>query len=213
MRIILIGPPGSGKGTQAAVAREAFKIAHISTGDILRENVRSSTALGKEAKAYMDAGSLVPDDLIMKMVAGRLRQDDAKTGFLMDGFPRTLPQAEAFDELMRSCGVVLDVAILLDVSDDDVVRRLVGRRVCSSCGAVYNVAGRRPKMEGVCDECSGRVAQRDDDTEPVIRKRLSVYHGETAPLIDYYERAGKLHRVDGTGPTDSVVSYMKSLKV
>jgi adenylate kinase len=212
VRIILIGPPGSGKGTQAAAVREAFKIAHISTGDILRENVRSSTALGKEAKVYMDAGSLVPDGLIMKMVAGRMERDDVKAGFLMDGFPRTLPQAEAFDELMTSRGMEIDAAILLDVSDDVVVRRLVGRRVCSSCGAVYNAAGRRPKMEGVCDECSGSVAQRDDDTEPVIRRRLSVYHGETAPVIDYYERAGKLHRVDGTGSADAVVLYLESIK-
>jgi adenylate kinase len=212
MRIILLGPPGAGKGTQAAAVKEVCPIAHISTGDILRENVRADTELGREAKKFMNAGSLVPDELIIKMMKERLRKSDAREGFLLDGFPRTAAQAEALDELMSGMGIALDAAVLLEIDDEVVVRRLTSRRVCSSCGAIYNAIAHRPKIDGVCDGCSGRVIQRDDDTETVIRNRLSVYHGETAPLVEYYERAGKLRRVDGSGPANTVASCLETLK-
>ena len=212
MRIILLGPPGAGKGTQAAAVREVRRIAHISTGDILRENVRVDSELGREAKKFMNAGSLVPDELIIRMMKGRLSQSDAREGFLLDGFPRTVAQACALDELMSGMGIELDAAVLLEIDDEVVVSRLTSRRVCSSCGAIYNALAHRPKIDGVCDSCSGRVIQRDDDTEAVIRNRLSVYHGETAPLVDYYERAGKLRRVDGAGPAGAVASCLDTLK-
>jgi adenylate kinase len=213
MRIILLGPPGAGKGTQAAAIKEVHPVAHISTGDILRENVRAGTELGREAKGYMDAGSLVPDALIIKMMAERLNQPDARESFLLDGFPRTVAQAVALDELTKAMGIELDAVILLDIGDDILVRRLTSRRVCSSCGAIYNVAGHMPKADGVCDKCSGHVVQRDDDMESVIRRRLDVYRGETAPLVDYYDKAGKLRRVEATGPANAVLSYLEFLKV
>lgn len=207
-----MGPPGAGKGTQAESVKKAYPMAHISTGDILRENVKACTELGASAKRYMDAGSLVPDDLIIKMMESRLNQGDAKTGFLLDGFPRTVTQAAALDELLKKMGTQIDAAILIEVDDDIVIKRLTSRRVCSSCGAIYNVISHNTKVEGVCDDCSGSVIQRDDDTESVIRNRLSVYHKETTPLVDYYEKVGKLRRVNGTGPVDGVLSCLASMK-
>jgi adenylate kinase len=212
MRIILIGPPGAGKGTQAAAIREKYPLAHISTGDILRENVRAGTELGAEARKFMDSGALVPDALIIKMMRERMGQPDASEGFMLDGFPRTVAQAEALEELLKDIGAGLDAVILLEIDDDAVVRRLGSRRVCSSCGAIYNVVGHPTKAEGVCDDCSGEVIQRDDDTEPVIRRRLEVFHAQTAPLVEYYENRGKLRRVDGAGSSDAARTILDSLK-
>jgi adenylate kinase len=210
MRIILIGPPGAGKGTQAAAVKSSFPVDHISTGDILRENVRAGSPLGIEAKKFMQAGALVPDELIIEMMRERLAKG-AAVGFMLDGFPRTVAQAEALDELLKEMSVPLDAAILLEVSDETVVKRLFGRRVCSSCGAIFHVTGNPTSTEGVCDLCSGPVVQRDDDGEEVIRRRLSVYHRDTAPLAEYYEKSGLLHRVDASGPFDTVKTHLESV--
>lgn len=212
MRIILIGPPGAGKGTQAASIKAEYPIAYIATGDILRENVRSGTKLGLSAKAYMDAGKLVPDDLIIEMIEERFLAPDCKGGFLLDGFPRTLPQAEALDRFLDGKSMRLDVVVELEISDDEVVRRLTSRRICSSCGAIYNVIAHPTKVEGVCNICSGRVIQRDDDKESVIRNRLDVYHGQTVPLIEYYAKKGLLRRVDATGSQDAVLKLLNSFR-
>ncbi|MDR1966804.1 MAG: adenylate kinase [Synergistaceae bacterium] len=211
MRIILIGPPGAGKGTQAAAISEKYAVAHISTGDILRENVRSGTKLGLEAKKFMDAGSLVADSLIIDMMRGRLGEADAKSGFMLDGFPRTVAQAEALSSLLDEMSLRLDAVILLEIADEAVVGRLCSRRVCSSCGAIYNTVARPPKADGVCDECGGAVIQRDDDKESVIRRRLEVYHAETAPLVDYYEKTGILRRIDASGPRDAALKCLEGL--
>ncbi len=210
MRIILIGPPGAGKGTQAESIKAKLPIAHVSTGDMLRENVRKGTELGKKARAFMDAGKLVPDDLIIDMMRSRLNADDARSGFLLDGFPRTVTQAEALDGLLCEMAINLDAVVLLEVSDDTVVTRLTSRRVCSSCGAIYNTVAHPPKIAGVCDVCSGKVVQRDDDKESVIRDRLAVYHEQTAPLVSYYEKRGVLHRVDATLGKDSVLKLLET---
>ncbi|MDR1137596.1 MAG: adenylate kinase [Synergistaceae bacterium] len=212
MRIILIGPPGAGKGTQAAAIKKKYEIAHISTGDMLRENVRSGAGLGLEAKKFMDAGSLVPDELIIGMMRERLNQTDTSVGFLLDGFPRTAAQAKALDELMGETSLTLDAVVLLDVPDETVVKRLSGRRVCLSCGAIYNAEAYPTKTPGICDACSGNVVQRDDDREDVIRNRLAVYHEQTAPLVEYYEKSGRLHRVGAAGSGDAVREYLESLK-
>ncbi|MDR2780243.1 MAG: adenylate kinase [Synergistaceae bacterium] len=212
MRIILIGPPGAGKGTQAAAIKGKYEVAHISTGDMLRENVSAGTELGLEAKGFMDAGSLVPDELIINMMRGRLSQPDAAGGFMLDGFPRTVTQAEALDELMDEMSLALDAVVLLDVPDETVVGRLSSRRVCSSCGAIYNTKAHPTKAEGICDVCSGGVIQRDDDKEDVIRNRLAVYHSKTAPLVEYYDKTGRLHRVGAAGAGDAVRRYLESLK-
>jgi adenylate kinase len=212
MRIILIGPPGAGKGTQAAAIKEKYTVAHISTGDMLRENVRAGTPLGREAKKFMDAGSLVTDELIIDMMRERLNRPDTRDGFLLDGFPRTVAQAEALDELIREMSLKLDAVVLLDVPDEVVVKRLSSRRVCSSCGAIYNTEFRPSQKPGICDVCSGDVTQRDDDREDVIRKRLAVYHGQTAPLIEYYEKTGRLRRIGAEDSRNALMEYLESLK-
>jgi adenylate kinase len=212
MRIILIGPPGAGKGTQASAIKKKYEVAHISTGDMLRENVNAGTELGFEAKKFMDAGSLVSDELILNMMRERLNQPDAKSGFLLDGFPRTVAQAEALDELMDEMSLALDAVVLLDVPDEIVVNRLSNRRVCSSCGAIYNTEAHPTQTEGICDVCSGSVIQRDDDRDDVIRNRLAVYHNKTSPLVEYYGRTGRLHRVGAAGSGDAVRKYLELLK-
>lgn len=212
MRVILIGPPGAGKGTQAASIKTKYPIAHISTGDILRENVKESTELGLAAKSFMDAGKLVPDDLIIEMMKSRLAAPDAAKGFLLDGFPRTIAQAESLDELLEKMSMQLDVVVLLEISDDEVVKRLTSRRICSNCGTIYNAVVYPPKVDNVCDVCSGPVIQRDDDKESVIRSRLSVYHDQTSPLVSYYEKKNLLHRIDAAGDKDAVLSYMDSVR-
>lgn len=212
MRVILIGPPGAGKGTQAASIKTKYPIAHISTGDILRENVKEPTELGVAAKSFMDAGKLVPDDLIIEMMKSRLAAPDAVNGFLLDGFPRTIAQAESLDGLLDKMSMQLDVVVLLEISDDEVVKRLTSRRICSSCGTIYNVVAHPPKVDSVCDVCSGSVIQRDDDKESVICNRLSVYHDQTSPLVSYYEQKNLLHRIDAAGDKDAVLSYMDSIR-
>jgi len=186
MHLIFLGPPGAGKGTIAAKIKEAYGIAHISTGDILRENVKQGTPLGKLAERYMQAGDLVPDDIIVEMVENRLQEPDCSEGFILDGFPRTLPQAEALDRILEKLKTKVDAVILLEVDDETIVKRLSGRRVCPKCGAIYNVSFNPPKADSLCDHCGERVIQRNDDKEEVVRQRLAVYRERTAPLIDYY---------------------------
>lgn len=208
MRIILVGPPGAGKGTQAESIKKKYDIAHISTGDILRANVKAGTELGKTAKQYMDAGNLVPDDLIIAMMEFRLQEPDTKNGFLLDGFPRTRRQAEALDELLERLGLSLDAVVELDVSDEVVVKRLSSRRVCRQCGEIYNTLTKPAGTEGVCGICGGEVIRRDDDKESVIRSRLSVFHEQTAPLIKYYRDKRLLVTVDASGAKDSIVKRL-----
>ena len=211
MRIILVGPPGAGKGTQAEKIVAKYNVAHISTGDILRANVKAGTELGKKAKSFMDAGALVPDDVIVGMMRGRLAEDDCKNGFILDGFPRTVPQAEALDSLLAEMGIKLDGVILLDVEDDTVVERLCGRRMCKKCGRIFHVSFKPSSKGDLCDECGGELYQRDDDKEEVIRQRLAVYHSQTAPLVDYYGKAGLLLRVPGAEAGDKVLGHIEAM--
>lgn len=204
MRVILLGPPGAGKGTQAVRIAETFAIPHISTGDILRANVRDGTDLGREAKRYMDAGDLVPDDVIVGMVADRLDADDASHGFLFDGFPRTVPQAQALEDLLVERNQPLDVALRLAVDQDEVVQRLTGRRTCTDCGAVFHVTAQPPKQDGICDNCGGTLVQRDDDTEDVVLNRLEVYRSQTEPLEYFYWQRGLLRDVEAVGSVEEV---------
>ncbi len=211
MRIILVGPPGAGKGTQAEKIVAKYDVAHISTGDILRANVKAGTELGKKAKSYMDAGGLVPDDVIVGMMRGRLAEDDCKNGFILDGFPRTVPQAEALTALLAEMGLKLDGVILLDVDDDTVVERLCGRRMCKKCGRIFHVSFKPSTKGDLCDACGGELYQRDDDKESVIRQRLAVYHSQTAPLVDYYGKAGLLLRVPGAEAGDKVLGHIEAM--
>ena len=211
MRIILVGPPGAGKGTQAEKIVAKYNVAHISTGDILRANVKAGTELGKKAKSFMDAGALVPDDVIVGMMRGRLAEDDCKNGFILDGFPRTVPQAEALDGLLAEMGIKLDGVILLDVDDETVVERLCGRRMCKKCGRIFHVSFKPSSKGDLCDECGGELYQRDDDKEEVIRQRLAVYHSQTAPLVDYYGKAGLLLRVPGAEAGDKVLGHIEAM--
>ncbi|PIE54712.1 MAG: adenylate kinase [Dethiosulfovibrio peptidovorans] len=196
MRLILLGPPGAGKGTQAEAVMKRHDVAHISTGDILRANVKVDTDLGRKAKAFMDRGQLVPDDLIVHMMERRLQEPDCSKGFLLDGFPRTVPQAESLDAMLRRLDLVLDGVVLLDVDDETVVKRLSGRRMCQGCSKIYNVTFKPSSKGDRCDQCDGQLYQRDDDREEVIRNRLAVYHKQTAPLIAYYDARGELYRID-----------------
>lgn len=196
MRVIFLGSPGAGKGTQAAVLKDRYGFAHLSTGDILRENVKDGTPLGKTARQYMDTGRLVPDDVIIAMMEERLWKPDCGRGFILDGFPRTVPQAEALDRLLVKMGITLDGVILFEIPRQLVIDRLTGRRVCGSCGEIYNVNYKSPKVPEVCDRCGGELIQRDDDREEVVVRRLEVYEKQTAPLIRYYEEKGQLVRVD-----------------
>ena len=211
MRIILVGPPGAGKGTQAEKIVAKYNVAHISTGDILRANVKAGTELGKKAKSFMDAGALVPGDVIVGMMRGRLAEDDCKNGFILDGFPRTVPQAEALDSLLAEMGIKLDGVILLDVDDETVVERLCGRRMCKKCGRIFHVSFKPSSKGDLCDECGGELYQRDDDKEEVIRQRLAVYHSQTAPLVDYYGKAGLLLRVPGAEAGDKVLGHIEAM--
>lgn len=193
--VILLGPPGSGKGTQAKRVTQELNIPHISTGDILRENIKSETELGRRAKEFMNAGRLVPDALVLDMLFERVRRNDCKSGYLLDGFPRTIPQAESLDQFLES--KVHLVAINLAVSDEIIVKRISGRLSCTVCGHVHNRFLSPPKLEGICDLCGGELIQRPDDRSEVVKERLLVYAKQTAPLIDYYERKGILHTIDG----------------
>jgi adenylate kinase len=211
MRLVLVGPPGAGKGTQADRLRSDFQLPFISTGDMLRANVKEGTELGKEAKKYMDAGDLVPDDVIVKMAAERLQEEDARDGFILDGFPRTLKQAEALEKQLGELGRRITAALLIDVSDEEVVRRLSGRRVCVKNGHNYHVEFDPPKREGVCDQDGSRLIQRDDDQPEVIRNRLRVYHEQTEPLVDFYDERGVMRRIDGTRPPAEVHDHIRAV--
>lgn len=211
MRIILVGPPGAGKGTQAEKIVAKYGVAHISTGDILRANVKAGTELGKKAKSYMDSGTLVPDDVIVSMMGGRLAEDDCVKGFILDGFPRTVPQAQALSALLGEMKINLDGVILLDVDDETVVQRLCGRRMCRKCGKIFHVAFKPSARGDLCDACGGELYQRDDDKEDVIRHRLAVYHSQTAPLVDFYDKAGLLIIVDAAQAGDHVLNHIEAV--
>ena len=204
MRIVLLGAPGAGKGTQAKIIIEKYPMPQISTGDLLRAAVGAGTALGKEAKSYMDKGELVPDSVVLGMVEERLKQDDCKTGYILDGFPRNTKQAEALDKMLDALGMSLSAALSVDVPFEDLMKRLTGRRTCKACGQMYNVYSKAPKKDGICDKCGGALFQRDDDKEETIKKRLEVYTAQTAPLIDYYGKKGILKSVSGTGSIDDI---------
>lgn len=201
LRIVMLGAPGAGKGTQAKRMAEAYGLPHISTGDIFRENLRRGTPLGKQVKGYLDSGKLVPDELTCAIVADRTAQDDAKDGYILDGFPRSLPQVEEFQRLLDERGEKIDLAIDIDVTDDEIVERLTARRSCPKCGAIYNLKFKPPKNDNVCDNDGEQLIQRDDDKEETVQERLKVYHQTTEPIIDYYDRQGVLKTVPGTGST------------
>ena len=204
MRVVLVGPPGAGKGTQAQFIASHLAIPKVSTGDIFRYNVSVGTELGRQAKSFMERGDLVPDEVTVAMVASRLQEDDALSGFLLDGFPRNVPQAETLKKMMADWGMRLDLVLELVVDHDEVIRRLSGRRTCRKCGRVWHVAFDPPSVPGKCDECGGELFQRDDDREETIRHRLEVYEQQTQPLISYYADEGNLLGIDATGPVEDV---------
>ena len=204
MKIIMLGAPGAGKGTQAKQIADKYSIPHISTGDIFRANIKNGTELGKKAKQYMDQGALVPDELTCDLVMDRIQQDDCKNGFVLDGFPRTIPQAEALDAALGKINEKMDYAIDVDVPDENIVNRMSGRRACLKCGATYHLISIPPKVEGICDRCGSEIVLREDDKPETVQKRLKVYHEQTQPLIDYYKNQGILKSVDGTQPMDEV---------
>ena len=204
MKIIMLGAPGAGNGTQAKQIADKYSIPHISTGDIFRANIKNGTELGKKAKQYMDQGALVPDELTCDLVMDRIQQDDCKNGFVLDGFPRTIPQAEALDAALGKINEKMDYAIDVDVPDENIVNRMSGRRACLNCGAPYHLISIPPKVEGICDRCGSEIVLREDDKPETVQKRLKVYHEQTQPLIDYYKNQGILKSVDGTQPMDEV---------
>ncbi len=204
MRLIMLGAPGAGKGTQAKKIADRYRIPHISTGDIFRANIKNGTELGKKAKAYMDQGALVPDELVVDLVADRVKQPDCENGYVLDGFPRTIPQAENLDEVLASMGQRIDYAINVEVPDDHIVRRMSGRRACVSCGATYHIVHAPAAKEGICDRCGEALILRDDDKPETVSKRLAVYHEQTQPLMEYYSRKGCLAEVDGTEDMEDV---------
>ncbi|MCC5476800.1 adenylate kinase [Streptomyces sp. NPDC059680] len=205
MRIVLVGPPGAGKGTQAVRLAEKLAIPHISTGDLFRANISQQTELGKLAKSYMDAGNLVPDEVTIAMAKDRMEQPDAEKGFLLDGFPRNVSQAEALDQLLEIEGIKLDAVLDLEVPEAEVVKRIAGRRICrNESSHVFHVTYSPPKKEGVCDVCGGELYQRDDDSEDTVRKRLEVYHTQTEPIIDYYKAQGLVVTISALGPVDEI---------
>ena len=211
MKIIMLGAPGAGKGTQAKMIAKEYGIPHISTGDIFRANIKEGTELGKEAKTYMDAGQLVPDELTVKILLDRVAKEDCKDGYVLDGFPRTIPQAEVLDEALTKLGDKIDFAIDVDVPDENIVRRMGGRRACVTCGATYHIEHVPPKTEGICDTCGSELILRDDDKPETVSNRLKVYHDQTQPLIDFYTEKGVLRSVDGTVDMMDVFAAIKAI--
>ena len=211
MKIIMLGAPGAGKGTQAKQIAGKYSIPHISTGDIFRANIKNGTELGKKAKEYMDQGLLVPDELTCDLVMDRIQQDDCKNGFVLDGFPRTIPQAESLDAALTKIDEKMDYAIDVDVPDENIVSRMSGRRACLDCGATYHIVSLPPKTEGMCDHCGSDLVLRDDDKPETVQKRLTVYHEQTQPLIDYYKNQGILKSVDGTQPMEAVFTAITDI--
>ena len=211
MKIIMLGAPGAGKGTQAKMIAEKYGLPHISTGDIFRANIKNGTELGKEAKEYMDKGLLVPDELTVRLLLDRVAQDDCKNGYVLDGFPRTIPQAEVLDEKLSELGEKVDYAINVDVPDENIVNRMSGRRACLNCGATYHIVSIPPKKEGICDVCGSDLVLRDDDKPETVQNRLKVYHDQTQPLIDFYEKKGVLRSVDGTLPMEEVFTAITKI--
>ena len=204
MKIIMLGAPGAGKGTQADKICAKYDIPHISTGDIFRANIKNNTELGQKAKSYMDKGLLVPDELVVDLVVDRVKADDCKNGYVLDGFPRTIPQAEALDKALEVSGEKVDYAINVEVPDENIINRMSGRRACLTCGATYHIEYAPTKVEGVCDKCGAELVLREDDKPETVKKRLDVYHEQTQPLIDYYSGKGVLNEVDGTKAMEEV---------
>ncbi|HJC66311.1 MAG: adenylate kinase [Lachnospiraceae bacterium] len=204
MKIVMLGAPGAGKGTQAKKIAGKYGIPHVSTGDIFRANIKNGTKLGMQAKAYMDAGNLVPDEITIGMLLDRIHQEDCEKGYVLDGFPRTIPQAESLTAALKERGESIDYAIDVDVPDENIIRRMSGRRACLSCGATYHIVYNAPKKEGVCDQCGEPLVLRDDDKPETVQNRLNVYHRQTQPLIDYYKKEGVLAQVDGTQDMEQV---------
>lgn len=204
MKIIMLGAPGAGKGTQAKKIAEKYSIPHISTGDIFRANIKNNTELGKKAKTYMDKGELVPDELVVDLIMDRFKDADCANGYVLDGFPRTIPQAEALDKALAANNEAVDFAINVEVPDENIINRMSGRRACVGCGATYHIQFNAPKVEGVCDTCGEKLILRDDDKPETVKNRLSVYHEQTQPLIDYYTTQGVLKTVDGTRDLNEV---------
>ena len=204
VRIAFLGPPGAGKGTQARDLAQEWAVLHLATGDMLREAVAAGSPLGREAKDYMDRGALVPDDVIIRMMGERLGRADARRGFILDGFPRTIAQAEALGTLLKDLGLTLDTVVYFDVSEPELLRRLTGRRVCRKCGHTYHLVSNPPKRPGVCDACGGELYQREDDSEATVRNRLDVYRRQTSPLLDYYRERHMLTTVSGEGPVATI---------
>ena len=211
MKIIMLGAPGAGKGTQAKLIAEKYNIPHISTGDIFRANIKEGTELGKEAKQYMDKGQLVPDELTVRILLDRVAADDCKNGYVLDGFPRTIPQAEVLDTEVAKLGDKIDFAIDVDVPDENIIKRMSGRRSCPGCGRTYHIVHIPPKKEGICDDCGKELVLRDDDKPETVKSRLDVYHKQTQPLIDYYSKQNILRTVDGTKDMDDVFTAITGL--
>lgn len=211
MKIIMLGAPGAGKGTQAKMIAEKYAIPHVSTGDIFRANIKEGTELGKEAKKYMDQGLLVPDELTVKILLDRVAKEDCKNGYVLDGFPRTIPQAEVLDNALTKLGDKIDYAIDVDVPDENIIKRMSGRRACLSCGATYHIEHIPPKKEGICDVCGQELVLRDDDKPETVKNRLNVYHEQTQPLIDFYTAKGILKTVDGTKDMKEVFAAIVSI--
>lgn len=211
MKIIMLGAPGAGKGTQAKKIADLCKVPHISTGDIFRANIKQGTELGKKAKTYMDAGELVPDELVCDLVVDRIQQDDCTEGFILDGFPRTIPQAEALTNALNAIEQKMEYALNIDVPDENIIHRMAGRRACVGCGATYHVEFNPPKVQDVCDVCGEALILRDDDKPETVMNRLNVYHEQTKPLIDYYEKQGIVHTIDGTQTMDQVFSDIRKI--
>ena len=211
MKIIMLGAPGAGKGTQAKMIADKYGVPHISTGDIFRANIKNGTELGMEAKKYMDQGLLVPDELTVRILLDRVAQDDCKNGYVLDGFPRTIPQAEVLDSELTKLGDHIDYAINVDVPDENIVKRMSGRRACLTCGATYHIEHVPPKKEGICDVCGSELVLRDDDKPQTVKNRLNVYHEQTQPLIDFYTEKGVLKTVDGTVPMEEVFAAITAI--